>query len=108
VVVTNRGVDILYPMDLPEKKLLDETIELARENNKLIKKIHRSIVIGRTFRILYWVVIIGFALGLFYFLQPYIELLGTLYGNVQDTVHSAQEVFNNASEVQGTTTDLVY
>jgi len=70
-----------------EKELLEKNLELTRENNKLLKKMHRSIQWGRFFRIIYWVVIIAAGFGAYYFVQPYIsflqESLGSLGGGVE-------------------------
>lgn len=72
-------------MSPEEKKLLEETAELSRENNKMLHQLHRSLVWGRIWHITYWVIIIGASIGAFYFIQPYIESLKSLYGQVQDT-----------------------
>ena len=70
-------------MDLPEKKLLEETAALAKENNRLLKKMRRAAIWGRVMHLLYWVLIIGVSLGLFYFLQPYIDQVKALYEGLQ-------------------------
>jgi hypothetical protein len=76
-------------MNPEEKKLLEETAELARDNHRLLKKMYNAMRVGRIVRIAYWVILIGASVGAFYFLQPYIDRLLTVYGNVQ---HSAESV----------------
>ncbi len=72
-----------------QKALLDkieESLTLARENNKLIKAMRRDALIGGIIKTLIWVVLI---LGSFYLsaklLEPYLSMLqstqeGTDYG----------------------------
>jgi len=57
------------------ERQLRETRVLAERNHELLEKVHRYIVLSRIFRIVYWVVIIGIAIGAFYFLEPYLETL---------------------------------
>jgi polyferredoxin len=71
-------------MDPNEQQQLKEALELARENNVLIKKMWRAVRWGRALKIFYWLFIIGVAIGAFYFLQPYIDTLQDVYGGVQD------------------------
>ncbi len=67
-------------MNPDEKKLLEETAELSRENNKILHQLRRSLVWGRIMHTLYWVIIIGASVGAFYFIQPYIDSVRSLTG----------------------------
>jgi hypothetical protein len=60
-------------MDPKDRELLEKTFEYAEENNKLLKRIRLSIRLSGLFRILYWLVIIAVAFGLFYYLEPIIS-----------------------------------
>ena len=75
-------------MNPEEKELLKKTLELARENNRMLHSIKRLMLWGRIFRIVYWVLIIGAAIGLYYYIDPYINdvisAYASLKGNVQD------------------------
>lgn len=85
-------------MDPESKKLLEETLALARENNKMLHTIRRSMLWARVMSVLYWVVIIGIAFGTFYFIQPYIDQLSNIYGgakNSLDSVDSILQQFQN-------------
>lgn len=74
-------------MNPDEKKELDEVLEFSKENNKLLKKINRSIQWGRFVTVLYWLIIIGSAVGAYYFLQPvfeaFKETLGSFSGGIK-------------------------
>ena len=67
-----------HRMDPEMKKLLETIVENTQENNVLLKKMHRSILWGRFFKIAYWVVLLALAMGAFYIIQPYVEAIGNL------------------------------
>jgi len=61
-------------------RLLRENVELAKENNKLLRKLHKWSVWGFVIRALWYVVIIGFPFALYYYiLEPYFNALGSNY-----------------------------
>jgi len=70
---------------------LRETRQLAEENRELLGKIYGILWRGRLFRFLYWVVIIGFAIGAFYFLEPYFDQVMNAYGGLRGQF----DVFSN-------------
>lgn len=59
------------------RDLLEENLELARENNRLIKAMRRDAIIGKVVSIGFWVIL---AIASFYitaqFLEPYMSALG--------------------------------
>jgi len=75
-----------------ERRLLEETAELAEENNKLLKKLHRAAIWSRAFRVVYWAVILIAGFGAYYFIQPYIEALQSTYEGIRGGVQSVQEI----------------
>ncbi len=70
-------------MNEEERAILNKTLELSQENNKMLHSIRRQMVIGRTIRIVYWVLIIGAAIGLYYYIDPYINQAIGVYGNIK-------------------------
>jgi len=65
-----------------DKKLLKETFELAKENNKLLRKV-RGVQKWQAFWSVFRVIIIlGIALGAAYYLEPYMEKIITLFNQV--------------------------
>jgi len=73
-------------MDPESKKLLEDTFVLAQENNKMLHSVMRSMRISRIISIVYWVLIIGSALGAYYFIQPYINQLISIYGGAKSNL----------------------
>ncbi len=68
-------------MDPETRKMLEDTYDLSRENNKMLKKMHRTAVWGNIFRVIYWVIIVGASVGAYYYFQPVLEgLLSTYEG----------------------------
>lgn len=89
-------------MDPDERKKLNRTLELAEENNKMLTKLHRNMQWGRIFKVIYWIIIIGLAVGAFYFIQPYVEQLGNVYEGFRSSVDRVQDVFSGQNGMNET------
>lgn len=61
---------------------LSEVKEMMIENSKMIKRLHSAYRISYTVSIIKWVIVIGFTLGTFYYIQPYLENVLKLYGSI--------------------------
>ncbi len=79
------------------EKAVEENMELSRENNRMIKALYKNYRTVRVFRILYLVLIIGTALGAYYYLEPYLQQISELYtgsantfNTLKDTLHALQ------------------
>lgn len=77
-----------------ERSLLERTYNLAEENNVILRKIRRVNRFSLAFRIVYWTVVIGLAVGALYFIQPYVDaVVGTytdLFGRGSTNVETTQ------------------
>lgn len=62
-------------LDPEEKRLLSE-------NNKLLHKLTRAQNWSTFFSVFRWMVVVGAALGAYYYLQPYLEQVIGLYKNL--------------------------
>ncbi len=87
-------------MDNELKKLLEENLELSKENNTLLKRIRGSQKRAAMMRMLYWILIIGMTLGAYYYIQPYIEQLMSVYSGAQENIKSFQDYFPESKNVQ--------
>jgi len=65
-------------MDPEDKRIIRENLELAKENQEMLKKMRRGQFIRNIARIFYWVIIIGASFGAYYFIQPYIDMYKNL------------------------------
>jgi len=74
-------------MDTDSRKL-DELLELTRENNEILSSMRRSQRFGSFFTFVYWTVILGSILGVYYYFQPtiqkYMKTFQTSVGIIQN------------------------
>lgn len=80
-------------MQPEEKEMLKKTLELAQENNKMLRFVRRSMFWGRIIRTIYWVIIIGGAIGVYYYIAPYIDSAVGAYGNVKGDLKNFGDLF---------------
>jgi len=73
------------------KKLLIENLEIAKENKEYLRKIDRRQRVSTYWKVFLFILTIGSALGLYYFLDPYIQTLSDSYGQIKNQIQS----FNN-------------
>ncbi|MBM2818198.1 MAG: hypothetical protein HW401_788, partial [Parcubacteria group bacterium] len=69
-----------------EKELLERTLKISEENNKILKNMRRAGRLGAAFRIFYWLVIIGLGFGTYYFIEPYVKQFNAVYSQFNNTV----------------------
>jgi len=69
-----------------EKDLLKRVAELSEENNDMLRSMRRAMRFARFMSILYWVLIIGSAVGAYYFVQPYVDMVTGAYGDTKESV----------------------
>ncbi len=78
-------------MSPEEKELLKRAVVLGEENNDILRSMRRSMRLARFMSILYWVFIIGSAIGAYYLIQPYVDSLTGAYGGAKSTLGSASD-----------------
>lgn len=69
-----------------ERELLQRSVKLAEDNNTMLRSIVRSMRTARIMSIVYWVFIIGSAVGAYYLIQPYVDALMAAYGGFKGNV----------------------
>lgn len=72
-------------MDETTKKMLAETYELTKVNHDFLRKIDRRQRYSMYWRTATVIIAIGSALGVYYFLQPYIDQFIDIYSQVEKT-----------------------
>jgi hypothetical protein len=89
-------------MDPESKRLIEETLRLAEENNKMLRKVRNVQKWDAFWRSLKIIFIVAVALGALYFLEPYINKVVDLYnsisgaaGKVNDATGSFQDLLKN-------------
>ena len=59
-----------------------EARRLLEENNKILRQMRSAQRWGVVFQTIKWVIILGLALGSFYYLEPYLNQIRDFYGSV--------------------------
>ncbi len=81
-----------------ERELLRRSIALSEENNDILRGIQRSMRLSRLLSLVYWLFIIGSAVGAYYLVQPYIQAVTSAYGgassNINDIISNFQGLTN--------------
>ena len=83
-------------MDPESKRLLEETYSLEKENNKMLHSMKRSMLWSRVMSILYWVLIAGVSVGVFYFIQPYLDQAMSMYNSAKSNFEGVGSLLNKA------------
>ncbi len=71
-------------MDPNDRLLLKRNLELAEENNKMLKSMRNSQRINTIMRVFYWIFIIGFGIWSLQMVQPYLKTLTDTYGAISN------------------------
>ena len=85
-------------MEKSIEEKVEEALELARENNKMLHKMRRAQIYSSIWRVTYWILIIAASIGTYYYLQPYIEGVRALYENVSDQAQSVSNFFGGGNK----------
>jgi hypothetical protein len=75
-------------MDTNDKKTLEVIKAEVEENSKILHKLERAERMRRWVSITYWLIVLGLGLGAYYFIQPYIDSLKSVYLDVADSAKS--------------------
>ena len=78
-----------------ERSMLERALALAEENNGILQSIRRTNRLALLARVLYWVVILGFSVGAYYFIQPYVTNLFDLYGSMSGLNTSSSNPYSS-------------
>ncbi len=71
-------------MSPEEKELLQRSVSLAEENNAILRSMRRAQRWSNITRVIYWIFIIGSAVGAYYLIEPYVDGFTDMYSTVSD------------------------
>lgn len=91
-------------MDFEIKKMVEESLELSRENNKILRSMRSAARWGRALRMFYWIIIIASMLGLYYYFQPVLKVFQSQYEMGASFLNQLQEGFSMDQFFNSTTT----
>ncbi len=66
-------------MDPDTKKLLEENLNVSKENNKLLREVRKVQKRAQIVKITYWTIIIVIGIGAYFAVSPYFTQLESLY-----------------------------
>ncbi len=75
------------------KSILANTLTLTEENNQMLKAMRRAQKLATFMRVVYWLIVIGIAIGAFYFLQPFIDQTESMIKGFSSTAENFKNVF---------------
>lgn len=81
-------------MDTGDKDKLDELLELTRENNKILRAIHRKAIWGQVGTFIYWMFILGVVGWSYYYVQPYLNQYMNAYQTLLGATNSLNDKAN--------------
>ncbi|MEX1028063.1 MAG: hypothetical protein WD049_08675 [Candidatus Paceibacterota bacterium] len=87
-------------MEPDERRKLERILEIVEKDHSRIDKLYRGMQWRRIFTVVYWILIIGIAVGAFYFIQPYIDQLGDFYDTFKGTLEGAQGFFGGEEGIE--------
>ncbi len=73
-------------MSPEEREMLKKSVELSEENNHMLRSIKRSMRWSSIMSYIYWIFIIGSAVGAYYIIQPYLNQLLDVYGGAKQSL----------------------
>jgi hypothetical protein len=82
-------------MSPEEKELLEKSVALAEDNNKILHAMRRSMLWARGMTFLYWALIIGSLLWTYLYIQPYLNKVIDLYNSISATEQKISSPFMN-------------
>lgn len=88
-------------MDEEIKEKIEKTYELSIENNRILRRIRRSNILGLIFKIIVFVVVTGVGTWFYvYILHPYLQQMIETYNSVQGGVENiGSEVDSNLKKL---------
>lgn len=70
---------------------LDQVLELTKENNRILRSMHRRMIWSQVFSFIYWLIILGSIGWSYYYLQPYISKYTNAYQTIMSSLTSLEE-----------------
>jgi hypothetical protein len=81
-----------------ERELLNRVAKTVDENNEMLHKIRSSMRWASVMRWVYWIFIIGSAVGAFWLIQPYLNSLTNAYTGTQNSTANLQDMIKQYTQ----------
>jgi hypothetical protein len=81
---------------------LDQLLELTKENNRILRSMHRRMIWSQVFSYIYWLIILGSIGWSYYYLQPYISKYMDTYQTIMSSLNTMETQSKSfPSDLQG-------
>lgn len=77
-------------MDELSKSEIRELLELTRENNELLKGVHKRARWSMFFFVFRWAITFGLLIGAYYYVEPYVDMAKDAYQNTSNILRGVQ------------------
>ena len=82
--------------DNEQNRLLRQTLEMEKENNRLLRKLRRDATVGRIMTLIFWGITLGVPVVLYYFfVAPYVKALQATYQGLEQNARQVQTLEAN-------------
>ncbi len=85
-------------MDQEDKNILKKLVKLEEDNNRILHILLRAYRFNVAFQVLKWVIIIGSAIGLYYFFQPVLQQFLEVYAGLGNIIQAPTSIFDSFQE----------
>lgn len=87
-------------MDQEVKDLLQKNLEVAKQNNRMLKKMRRGAIIGFFIKVIIWAFVLGAPVFLYFnFFAPRLQEVIDLYRQVQGGAQDVQQLQMRVSDL---------
>jgi len=84
-----------------ESDTLSELLELTKENNRILRKMHRNMLWSQVFTYVYWLLILGVMGWSYYLVQPYLVTYLEAYQKLVNTISAVDAGNTSLPNLQG-------
>ncbi len=88
-------------MDAEYKEKFDRMLKMTEESHEYIRQIRRTQKTAQMWKAIYWVVIIMFVLGGYYYIKPYLTKVTNLYTTFSGATSGANLNLPEVKQLQG-------
>lgn len=75
-----------------EKQLLEDTLRLSKENNKILRTMRRSQFWANIISYIKWIILVIITIWSWVILQPYFDKMTQMYAQVQETTKTVGDL----------------
>jgi polyferredoxin len=70
-------------MEPQERQMLERLLHISEQNNRLLRKMRREVLIHRFARLAYWIVILVLGVVAYYYITPYFQNVNSLLNSIK-------------------------